>query len=232
MKALLKFGGLAFSGLLTLSLFLRLFGWGAYGLFMALAALALFEVGAAGWAHLLTTARDTQRTIAKNCLVLTVALSLISSITEIVLATQFGEQALAALDLEFLTLLTIGIALSANVIGTLAYEHATPELASKLRELDRQARARKAAYDLEDKVTNLAITRAEAEVDVISAEVANQLGLGLRDGVVARLLATAPRRELAAPVEVETPDFPTRPAAKPVLTKASKNGHKPEEVKA
>ena len=62
MQTLLKIGGLVFSAGLTLSLFTRLFGLTPFGLLMAIAALALFEGGAFGWAHLLPKAREAQRT--------------------------------------------------------------------------------------------------------------------------------------------------------------------------
>ena len=237
MKALLKYGGLAFSGGLTLSLFVRLFGAGAFGLVMAGAALALFELGAAGWAHLLKTARDGQRQIARVCLAVTVALSLLSSCTEIVLATHLGARAFALIDLEFVTLLMIAAALSANVIGAICFEYAAPETTNKMRELERQAKARKAAHDLEDKVTELAITRAEAEVESVAADVAGRLAVGLREGIVTRLLAAELRRELPEPAPAyamgggdESGEFPTAkyPAvrvARPVMPKPGKNGN-------
>lgn len=257
MKALLKFGGLTFSAGLTLSLFVRLFGAGAFGLTMALAALALFEIGAAGWAHLLKAARDGQRQIARVCLAVTVALSLLSSCTEIVLATSLGARAFAFVDLEFVTLAMIAAALSANVIGAICFEYAAPETTNKMRELERQAKARKAAHDLEDKVTELAITRAEAEVETVAADVAGRLARGLKEGIVTRLLAAEQRRELPAPTdngyhpapsehapafalggaEVDLGEFPTAqyPAVKVpgrVTTKPSKNGHSKPHTEA
>jgi len=220
MKALLKYGGLTFSGALTLSLFVRLFGAGAYGLTMALAALALFEMGAAGWSHLLKTARDGQRQIARVCLSLTVALSLLSSLAEIVMATQLGADSLALLDLPFITLLMIGLALSANVIGAIAFEYAAPELASKLRELDRQGKAQKAKQEYQDKVFDMALVKTEQKIDDQSNELADWIAEGFSGEIKTKLRAL---RTLSAPVgetrrELPAPEpAPTRRAASPVM---------------
>lgn len=233
MKSFLKFGGLAFSAGLTLSLFIRLFGAGAFGLTMAAAALCLFELGAAGWAHLLLTARDGQRAVARVCLAVTVGLSLLSSCTEIVLATNLGASAFALLDLEFVTLAMIAAALSCNVVGALAFEYTTPETVNKSRELERQARARRAAHDLEDKVTELALTRAEAEVEGVAGEVAGRLAVGLRESIVSRLLAAELRRDvptLAAPM-FDTATAPTVKAVKPT-TKPTRADAVPEYADA
>lgn len=210
MKSLLKYGGLAFSAALTISLFTRLFGLGAYGLTMATAALALFELGAAGWSHLLKTARDDQRQIARVCLSITVALSLLSSITEIIMATKLGEASLKALDLEFITLGMIALALAANVVGAIIFEYATPELTNKMRELDRHAKAQKAKHDYQDKVFDRAITKTEEKIDEEADKLADYIAEGYSAEIKARLreVRTLPPA-LEAPRELPALSNPT-----------------------
>lgn len=187
MKSYLKFGGLALSSALTMSLFVRLFGMGAYGLLMALAALALFEGGAIAWSHILTQAKHGQRAIAKLGLWFCILASVVSSGAEIILATNLWT---APFDVSFLTLLVIVGALAVNVCGIVAYEQLDPASAARNRELDRQARARNEAARLEESIIDQSLIKAEGEVAKIAGSVSDLLARELTDDVSAYLLAS------------------------------------------
>lgn len=249
MKAFLKFGGLALSAMLTVSLFVDLYGANAYGISLALAALALFEGGAIAWASLLPHAKQGQRGIVKGAQWFCVTASVISSAAQIILSTKLWEP---GFDVGFVTLLVICAALAVNVMGVFGFEQLDPQRAEVNRELDRQARARDAARLLEDRVIDQSIIKAEAKVAEISGSVSNSLAEELRGDVVNYLLAqtrggrnharldvahynaTAPaaRREpdVAALDEVaaffgDVPEIAERATAK---RKPSKNGQTPD----
>lgn len=172
MQTLLKIGGLVFSSGLTLSLFTRLFGLTPFGLLMALAALALFEGGAFGWAHLLPKAREAQRTVAGFCLVVAVALSLFSSGAEIIMATRLGAEALAQLDFEFLTLCAIVAALATNVIGALAYDAAKPETRRAAQKLAFEGRLAAMNYKAQNQIMDAAEMDADLRVETRAPQLA------------------------------------------------------------
>lgn len=172
MQTVLKIGGLLFSSGLTLSLFTRLFGVTPFGLIMALAALALFEGGAFGWARLLPKAREAQRTVAGTCLVIAVGLSLFSSGAEIIMATRLGADALKALDFEFLTLCAIVIALASNVIGALAFDAAKPETRRAAQKLAFEGRLAEMQYKAQTQIMDAAELDADLRVETRAPELA------------------------------------------------------------
>lgn len=193
-RTVLKYGGLAFSGILTISLFVRLFGTGAYGLSMAIAALALFEIGASGWSTIWEDAREGQRTIATVCLAITVALSLLSSLVEIVLATNLGADTLAIVDMEFITLVAIAAALATNVVGAITFQFNDPDVHARSSELARQARVKTAQDKHRNKLTELSLTKAEERIEGMANEIASQISEGTAQQVITQLLASSPRQ--------------------------------------
>ena len=198
-RTVLKFGGLTFSGILTISLFVRLFGTGPYGLVMSFAALALFEIGAAGWASILEDAREGQRAIATVCLFITISLSLLSSMIEIIMATQLGANTLADIDLPFITLFAIAIALATNIVGAISFQFNAPDVSNKTHELERQARIKRAQNHQRDILTDLSLTRAEEKLESMAADIANRIAEGTADQVITQLLANFPNRKQLPP---------------------------------
>ncbi len=199
MKAFLKYGGLALSSMLTVTLFVDLYGATAYGISLALAALALFEGGALAWAALLPHAKQGQRGIVKAAQWFCVVASVVSSGAQIILSTKLW---IPGFDVGFVTLLIIVGALAVNVMGVFAYEQLDPQRAEANRELDRQAKARDAARLLEDRVIDQSLIKAESKVAEISGAVSNSLADELRGDVVNYLLAQTrggDNRRLKAP---------------------------------
>lgn len=176
-----KVSALGFSSALTLSLFIRLFGWSVFGGFMAVSALALFEGAALGWSNALDTAREGQRRIARSGLALTVLFSLVSSVAEIVLATKLGAEKLAVFDMGFLSLLVIAAALSTSVVCGFAYKHADPETAKKHREKDFDAEREVAKAKMTHRVLMGGLDKAESDsnlnamIDRVAPEVQEQI---------------------------------------------------------
>lgn len=187
MKAYLKFGGLALSAGLTLGLFVRLFGANAYGIFLAVAALALFEGGAIAWNGVLADAKHGQRTISRSAQWFCVLASVLSSGAEIILSSRIWSP---PFDVGFMTLWIIVGTLAVNVIGVIKYEMLDPLTESKHRELDRAAKAKREAARLEDQVIEQAMIKADSEVARIAGSVSDALAAELRDDVTAYLLAS------------------------------------------
>lgn len=186
MRAYLKFGGLALSAMLTVNLFMRLFGRDVYGVSLALAALCLFEGGSIAWAKVLQVAKAGQRDIAKGAVWFCVVSSVASSGAEIILSTGLWSP---PFDLNFLTLAVIVGALAVNVLGVFAYDQADPVAADRNKELDRQARARREAARLEERVIDASFAKAEGRVMELAGDVSDRLATELRDDVVGYLLA-------------------------------------------
>ena len=173
MKHFLKFGGLALSAILTLSLFIRLFGAGAYGISVAIMALILFEGGALAWARIVDHAEGGQRGIAYFALWYCAVVSVVSSGAEIILATQLWQ---APFDINFVTLAIIATSLAVNVLGVLAYEQNDPDTAEKHRELNRLAKESQAQASIEESFTTHAVMQAKAKAKSIAGEIAEQVG--------------------------------------------------------
>lgn len=224
MQTILKIGGLVFSSGLTLSLFGRLFGLTPFGILMAVAALALFEGGAFGWAHLLHKAREAQRVVAATCLVIAVTLSLFSSGAEIILATKLGAEALKALDWEFLTLLSIVAALATNVIGALCFDAMKPETRRSAQKLAFEGRLAEMQFKAQNQIMDAAELDADLRVETRAPALARLISdRALQDTQRAvQTLSTAGRDEqqpaqLPAPVAqaeaLPAPAWPTRQTA-------------------
>lgn len=186
MKYYLKFGGLLLSSALTISLFIRLFGFGPYGIFVALAALALFEGGAVAWAHVLGEAKQGQRSVAKLGQWYCVMASVASSGAEIILSTNLWE---AGFDVGFVTLLIIIGALGVNVLGAVAFDQLDPRTAERNRELDRSAKSKREAERLEERVIDQSLIKAEGKVNEIAGRVSDELAAEIRGDVLHYLLA-------------------------------------------
>lgn len=186
MRAYLKFGGLALSSILTVSLFLRLFGNDVYGISLAIAALCLFEGGAIAWAKVLNQAKGGQRGIAQGAVWFCVVSSVVSSGAEIILGTRLW---VTPFDMNFVTLAVIVGALAVNVLGVFAFDQADPVTMERHRELDRQARARRESQRLEDRVLDASFAKADGEVAAIAGDISDRLARELRDDAVGYLLA-------------------------------------------
>ena len=204
--AVLKVGGLVFSAGLTLNLFTRLFGLTPFGIVTAVAALALFEGGAAGWAYLLEKGREAQRTVAVVCLIVTTALSIFSSGSEIILATKFGAGAFAAIDFEFWTLAAIVVALATVVVGAMFYEAMKPETRAAARQAGFEARLAEINYSAQDQVIDLAEGQTNEALKYDAPELARLIkGRAMGD-------VTDATRRLAArhvqPTAIEAPEWP------------------------
>lgn len=187
MKQFLKYGGLAFSSMLTVALFIDMFGNGAYGILMAIAALALFEGGAIGWSHLQTQAELKQRIVVKTCMWTCVLLSLVSSGAQIILSTNLWKP--EGLDTGFIAILAVVIAMFVNVTGIFAYELLDPERAETNRERDRQAKTREGTEKLENMVLEQALIKAKSRVNDVAGQVSESLAAEMRNDVVVYLLS-------------------------------------------
>lgn len=199
MKAVLKYGGLLMSSLLTVSLFLDLFGYEAYGIMLSIGGLCLFEVGALGWAALLARAKGGQRSLVKFSTWYCVAASVASSAAQIILSTALW---VAPPETGFVTLLVLASALAVNVCAVFGYEMLDPDRAETNRELDRQARAKEAAARLEERVIEQSLIKAEAKVAEIAGNVSDAMASEMRGDVVNYLLAQTrggDNRRLPAP---------------------------------
>lgn len=205
MKEILKYGGLALSGLLTLALFLDLFGFGLYGIVMAVAGLALFEVGAYAWSNLYSEARERQRLVVRIAMWFCVVSSILSSGAEIILSTRLWTP---AFDIHLVTLMVIVGALAFNIIGVFAYEQLDPSRSNLNREMDRAAKARSKADSLEDNIVAQSLMKAEASVNEVAGEIAQELADELRGDVLHHLLSQTrggSNRQLPAPVRRSVP---------------------------
>lgn len=187
MKHFLKYGGLAFSSMLTIALFIDLFGNGAYGILMAIAALALFEGGSIAWSHLQTQAQQGQRVITKFCMWACVLLSLASSSAQIVLSTNLWKP--EGLDTGFIAILSVVAALVINVTGVFGYELLDPQRAKITKELDRQAKTKEGTDKLEDQILRTALIKADARVNDVAGLVSEALATEMRDDVITYLLS-------------------------------------------
>ena len=228
MKTFLKYFGLAVSGLLTVSLFVDLYGATAYGIIMALLALALFEAGAIAWSSLMPLAKIGQRGIVKLCQWFCVSASVVSSCAQIILGTHLWEP---GFDVGFVTLLVICAALAVNVFGVFAYEQLDPARHEINRELDRQAKAREAAAKLEDRVIDQSLIKAESKVSEIAGQVSDALSYELRGDVVNYLLAQTRgghnRRSLPVNKIIKR-EIDAEAEAEADLFFARNNGHSPK----
>lgn len=232
MKTFLKYFGLTVSGMLTVSLFVDLYGVTAYGITLALFALALFEAGAVAWSTLMTVAKGGQRGIVKAAQWFCVTASVVSSAAQIILGTKLWEP---GFDVGFVTLLVICGALAVNVMGVFAYEQLDPSRSEINRDLDRQAKARAAAAKLEDQVVEQSLIKAESKVKEIAGRVSDELSTELRNDVVAYLLSQTrggDNRRLHSPrsndVTPEARDEIERYFARydePVVESVKGNGH-------
>lgn len=228
MRAYLKFGGLALSSILTISLFLRLFGNDVYGISLAVAALCLFEGGAIAWARVLQVAKGAQRGIAKGAVWFCVIASVTSSGAEIILGTRLWQ---TPFDMNFVTLAVIVGALAVNVLGVFAYDQSDPVTADRNKELDRQARARQEAARLEERVIDASFAKAEGRVMEVAGDVSERLASEIRDDVVGYLMAQtrggdsgtrASKPALPRPAAVLSYAAETEPA--PVMATRATNG--------
>lgn len=186
MKAYLKFGGLALSSILTVSLFLRLFGNDVYGISLAVAALCLFEGGAIAWAKVLNQAKGAQRGIAQGAVWFCVVSSVVSSGAEIILGTRLW---VTPFDMNFVTLAVIVGALSVNVLGVFAYDQNDPVTVERHRELDRQARARRETQRMEDRVQDASFAKLESEVAQMAGEISDRMAREMSGDLATALLA-------------------------------------------
>lgn len=232
---IIQYGGLAFSGILTLSLFVRLYGNGPYGWLMGLAALALFEVGAGSWLHTLGQAKHRQRTIVRAAMWWCVLASILSSASEIILSTNLWEP---AFDIEFWTLIVIAGSLAVNLVGGLLYEMNDPDKAERARELDQRASMKEAAWRIEDKVLTDSISKAEQDTDSISQAVADALRGEIRTDSVGFLLGltrngASRQPQLPAPQPAQVVEKDTAEIDRPAIPVVSKppvaNGRKEPE---
>ena len=178
-KYALKYGGLLMSALLTLALFFDLFAAKdeAYRYAMAFSALALFEGGAFGWSHVLKSAKNGQRTVAKAAMWFCIAASILSSGAQIILSTNLYTP---EFDTGLVALITIVTALIVNVVGIFLYEGLEPGEIDKHRELDRQAKSRGEMYRIADKVEDEAFLKLDSMVQEVSKQVSDQLADELR----------------------------------------------------
>ncbi len=184
MNIYLKYGGLAFSAGLTISLFFRLFGTEAYGIVLAIAALVLFEGGTIAWSKILDHAEQGQRNVAYFALWYCAIVSIVSSSAEIILATRLWTP---PFDLNFVTLMIIAISLGVNVLGGLAYEQLDPDTADKHRELNRLAKEAQARANIEDMFTSHAVMQAKAKAKDVAGDMANEMGEAIKQTAVKRL---------------------------------------------
>ena len=184
MNAYLKYGGLAFSAGLTISLFLRLFGFEAYGITLALAALVLFEGGTVAWSRILNYAEQGQRGVAYFALWYCAIVSVVSSAAEIILATELWTP---PFDVGFVTLLIIAASLAVNLLGGLAYEQLDPDTADKHRELNRLAREAAAQASIEESFTTHAVMQAKAKAKQIAGDIADKVGESIKQTAVTRM---------------------------------------------
>ena len=184
MNIYLKYGGLTFSAGLTVSLFLRLFGFEAYGIILATAALVLFEGGTIAWSKILDVAEGGQRGIANFGLWYCAVVSVVSSGAEIILATKLWTP---PFDINFVTLMIIALSLAVNVLGGLAYEQLDPDTAEKHRELNRLAKEAKAEASIEESFTTHAVIQAKAKAKHIAGEIADKVGESIKDKAVNRM---------------------------------------------
>lgn len=235
MKAVLKYGGLLMSSLLTMSLFLDLFGYGAYGILLSIGGLCLFEVGALGWAALLPRAKGGQRGLVKFATWYCVAASVASSAAQIILSTNLW---LAPPETGFITLMVLATALGVNVCAVFGYEMLDPDRAETNRELDRQAATRSAAARLEDRVITQSLIKAEAKVAEIAGQVSDALAGEMRGDVVNYLLAQSrggdsrrlhsPRSNDVTPEARDEIDQYFARYDEPAPEKVQGNGHRPK----
>lgn len=210
-NAYLKFGGLAFSAALTMSLFARLFGTEAYGITLAIAALVLFEGGAIAWERTLDHAEGAQRGIAYGALWFCAIASVVSSCTEIILATDLWTP---AFDIEFVTLIIISIALGVNILGALAFNQLDPDVAEKHKELDRMAKELAAQNSIMDMYTAHTLLETKKRAKENSQYIADSVGADLSD-TVARKFTQRPRNTSprTAPAQAFARDAAPMPAA-------------------
>lgn len=172
-----------------MSLFLRLFGFEAYGIIMAVAAIVLFEGGTIAWSKILDTAEGDQRGVAYGALWFCAITSVVSSAAEIILATQLWEP---SVDVGFVTLIVIASALAVNVLGALAYDQLNPDTAERHRELNRLAREAKAQASIEDSFTTHAVMQAKSKAKVVSGEIADRVGESIKVDAINRMTKSRP----------------------------------------
>ena len=184
MNVYLKYGGLAFSAGLTVSLFLRLFGVEAYGITLAVAALVLFEGGTIAWSRILNYAEQGQRNVAYFGLWYCAIVSVVSSGAEIILATKLWTP---PFDIGFVTLMIIALSLAVNVLGGLAYEQLYPDTADKHRELNRLAKEAKAQASIEESFTTHAVIQAKSKAKQIAGDIADKVGESIKQTAVTRM---------------------------------------------
>ena len=227
-KTFIKYGGLLMSSVLTLALFLTLFG--RYGDFyawlLAGSALVLFEGGTILWGKMIDPARGNQRGIAKLSMWICVGLSITSSCLQIIMSTDLWKP---EFDTGLVALFTIAIALAVNVIGAILYEFFDPDRAEKNMDLDRAARARNEMYKLSDKVAEKAFLKAGGLVEEVSGKISLALAEEMRIDVQTYLLSQTRNGEQsmqlpsnAAQQTINQPAATTHPEAAPSLVDSIK----------
>lgn len=165
--------GLVFSGLLTIALFLRLFGYELYGWTMAILALALFEMGAEAWSRALPEAKHGQRNIVRFAMWYCIAASLASSSSEIVMATNLYVYDKDSINL--ITLIVIVGALIVNVAGVFAHNQQEPDVVVNNREMDLEATYEDNEYKKLKRLAHLALKKADEQFEEKSEELAKEI---------------------------------------------------------
>lgn len=213
-RNVIKWGGLGLSALLTLNMFLRLFGLTLLGSLLAGMALTLYEFGALGWNRLLhAEARHAQRDVARICQWFCVITSILSSGAEITMVATLWQP---PFDVRFMTLLMIVSALAVNIIGIVLYEQREPIREEQHKELDRQAKNQKVMQSQQDRIIELSHSRLQAKVSEIAGDVADELADEMRNSVKGYLSHV--RKNIN-----ETP-APATPASSPKPVSANGNG--------
>lgn len=186
--------GLIFSGALTVSLFIDIYGVTVWGVFLGVGALALFELGLWAWKKaLVEKARGLQIPIAAVGAFVCALLSVASSGLQLVRSTDLWQP---AFDEDGAALLAVVLALAFNIFLGLAWWLADPsrrdsvadaELESADTAADRKLiahgrsltrRKKKARFD--ETVDSDAEQKALAEVEVLRRKLAEVSKPGIR----------------------------------------------------
>ncbi len=219
-KLALKFGGLTLSALLTMSLFLDLFGNEAYGWIMALAALALFEGGAMAWSHILGDAQQGQRTIAYFAVWFCIATSIISSGTQIIRSTKVW---MPEADMGFWSLIIIVAALAVNVICIFLYEQSDPGTSENNRALNREARVAREQEKIYDSIMGDVISKMKHQ----KADIAIKVSSTLSDEYISDIKQTMLRLTLGGDSSQPKLPAPTETTTKTATEPAVESAHTP-----
>ncbi len=216
-RIILKYGGIAFSAALTIKMFYDLFlpsSGPAFALLMCLSALAFFEGGGIAWSKLLETARGGQIAVAQLATWFCVICSIVSSASEIIMATNLWKP---DFDIQFFALSTIIAAVTVCLIGIFAYDQLNPDRLQMHRKAARAARAESKVHTEEDKVEALAMVKVDERAEAMAERVANIHA----DAIVERVAAIMLTGKEPAPKQLEAP-AETKPA-KPEGAAANKD---------